>query len=132
MPPLGTYLICGEAGSGLPGAPTMTYSLLVVAATGTVSGHVEISQAVKDGNISVRVTGKLLHSLPPLGTFITLEGTDVYYCPPPALCVVQMKFHAVLSLDGKGNGQASFTYGPHTVDNVPVKGHPCKMVPMPS
>ena len=63
---IGLYLVNGHAGSGLVGAPTLSFSLLVNAVTGDVTGHAQQTQAVappgdviKIGNVTghVRYTG---------------------------------------------------------------------------
>jgi Domain of unknown function (DUF1842) len=43
---IGLYLVHGHAGSGNPGAPTLSFSLLVNAVTGDVTGHAQQTQAV--------------------------------------------------------------------------------------
>jgi hypothetical protein len=131
MPPIGTTQMCGEAGTGAPGAPRMTYCLLIAASTNNVTGHVVVTQAVQGSNsdIPVMVTGKLRYSLPPLGTVITLEGTYVYTLPPPAIGSFREEFTAALFLSEKGDGQGNFTYGGHDVGNVPVKRQDCKQEP---
>jgi hypothetical protein len=129
--PIGGYLTCGTVGTGLIGAPTMTYKLLVpIAGTGPVSGQVQITQPVHPP-VTIWIEGlhgSIHHFLPPFGTVVKLEGTYLHSLPPPAIGEIVLHFSAILNVNVKGGmwtGYGSFTYGGHTVDNAKVKGHPC-------
>jgi hypothetical protein len=126
--PIDTYFVKGEAGDiGMPGAPILHFSLLVVVGSGLVSGHVKITQALPPphGAIALPVSGHI-HALglPPAHNVVTLEGTYLQSFLPPAIGSILEHFSSVFSVNGEWNGHGSFTYGGHTVANVPVKKLP--------
>jgi hypothetical protein len=126
--PIDTYHVQGEAGHiGTPGAPILDFSLLVVVPSGLVSGHVDIRQALPPphGHISLPVTGHI-HSLglPPAHNVVVLTGTYLVSFPPPAIGSILEHFNATFSVNSDWNGHGSFTYGGHSVSNVPVKKTP--------
>ncbi len=123
------YLVKGQAGNvGTPGAPVLSFALVVIAATGRANGHVEITQALPPpfGSIKVNnVTGQIHKlGLPPAQMVVALEGTYWQSFPPPAIGEIQQHFRAALTVDDSWNGFGSFDYGGHTVSNVPVKKLP--------
>ena len=128
MPVIDVYRACGEVGNvGTPGAPILSYSLLVVAGSGLASGHVTITQAVSPPlHIAVQVTGHV-HALGPTHRVVTLEGTYSYSLPPPIILTILEHFSATLLVNEHWDGHGTFTYGAageHNVDG-PVKSHPC-------
>lgn len=116
------YLAKGTIGNvGMLGAPIAHFSLVVVAATGKVSGVVEITQAIDKAPIHVDVTG----SLRPTGygkvtKIVNLKGQYVVSVPPPAIGSYLEEFSAYLDIDNSWNGTGGFTYGQTVIDNVPV------------
>jgi Domain of unknown function (DUF1842) len=128
MPAIDVYRACGEVGHvGTPGAPIMTYSLLVVAGSGLASGHVTLKQAVNPPlDVTFQVTGNV-HALGPNHRVVTLTGTYTYNLPPPIILSILEHFNATLLVDAHWDGHGTFTYGApgeHTVSG-PVKSHPC-------
>ncbi|MBS1522842.1 MAG: DUF1842 domain-containing protein [Bacteroidetes bacterium] len=124
---IGAYLVNGTAGNvGMPGAPIMHFSLVVVPSANSVSGTVEITQAIPPPNSQIvirNVTGSI-HELvfgPNVTYVIALEGVYYHTLTPPAIGTIQEKFEAHLAVDGQWNGKGSFSYGNRHVDNVPVK-----------
>jgi hypothetical protein len=127
---LDLYHVKGEAGKvGTPGAPILSFQLLVNAVSGKITGHAEITHGglpPPNEPISIsNLTGHLSQlGEPPNHHVVTLKGTYVQSFPPPAIGEILEHFHATLSVDGHWNGHGSFTYGGHTVNNVPVKKLP--------
>jgi len=129
MSKLGTYLVNGEAGNPqMAGAPMLHFSLLVVSATGKVSGHAMITQAVAppygERNINditgqVRATG-----LGPITKIVNLQGTYFDPLPPPAIGIIEIPFEASFAVDNEWNGKGSFSCGTTTVEDVPVRNTP--------
>jgi Domain of unknown function (DUF1842) len=129
MPAIDVYRACGEVGHvGTPGAPIMTFSLLVVVPSGLVSGHVTLKQEVNPPlDVTFPVTGNV-HALGPNLRVVTLTGTYTYTLPPPIILSILEHFTATLLVDPHWDGHGTFTYGApgeHVVPNVPVKSHPC-------
>jgi hypothetical protein len=125
---LAVYLIQGSAGNvGMPGAPILTFSLLVNAATGKISGHASITQAVAppNGNIQIsNVTGqvrKLGFGSGSITQLVSLEGTYEQAGPPPTEYIVLRQFRAHFATDAQWNGNGGFEYGSNHVEGVPVK-----------
>lgn len=123
----GAYLVHGTVGNtGMPGAPVMHFSLVVVPSANTVSGTVEITQAIPPPNSQIvirNVTGSI-HELvfgPDVTYAVALEGVYYYTLQPPAIGTIQEKFEAHLVVDRQWNGRGSFVYGNRRIDNVPVK-----------
>jgi hypothetical protein len=124
MTKLGTYLVNGTAGNqGMPGAPILHFSLVVVAATGKVSGHAMISQAISpNGEKQINnVTGQVRASgLGPITKLVALQGTYVEYFPPPAIGQVDVPFQAHFAIDDAWTGKGGFSCGSTEAENVPV------------
>lgn len=121
---IGAYLVNGTIGNvGMPGAPIMHFSLVVVPSTNSVSGTVEITQAILGGDIVVRnVTGTIRAT--GYGTVtqvVALEGQYVQSVPPPAIGSYLADFSAHMAIDNNWNGKGGFTYGNHNVENVDVR-----------
>ncbi len=121
----GAYLVNGIMGNLMPGAPVMHFSLVVVPSANSVSGTVEITQALPPpyGSIVIhnvkgviRATGfgKVTH-------VVALEGEYVVSFPPPAIGEYIAKFSAHMAIDNNWDGKGGFSYGNHNVENVPVK-----------
>ena len=123
---IGAYLARGTVGNvGMPGAPIMHYSLVVVPSTGSVSGTVEITQAIAGPGARVvvpNVHGVIRKTgLGAVTQIVALQGQYVVSVPPPAIGSYLANFSAHLAIDDSWNGRGGFTYDNHTVDNVPVK-----------
>jgi hypothetical protein len=126
MPIVGAYFVKLEVGHvGTPGAPILHLALVVNAPTGAIGGTAEITQAIAppNGEIEIpHVTGQIRHlGLGHDTIIVTLSGQYIVSVPPPAIGSYLAKFEAVLHVDKSWKGTGSFTYGGHTVDNVPVK-----------
>jgi hypothetical protein len=121
---IGAYLVNGTMGNvGMPGAPIMHFSLVVVPSANSVSGTVEITQAVAGGTIvvknvkgSIRATG-----YGSVTQVVSLEGQYVQSVPPPAIGSYLADFSAHMAIDNNWNGKGGFSYGNHDVENVDVK-----------
>lgn len=56
----GAYLAKGSIGNvGMPGAPIVHFSLVVVPSQNSVNGAVQITQATQNGNYQGQVSGKI-------------------------------------------------------------------------
>ena len=123
------YRACGTIGNeGTPGAPVVHYSLLADPKRNTVTGTVQITQAIQGANsdITVDVTGTIKeYDLPIVANVVTISGKYTHACPPPQECIEQREFSANMFLDGSWNGQGGFTYGNDQINKVPVKSTPC-------
>jgi hypothetical protein len=122
---MGTYLVNGEAGnSGMAGAPTLRYSLVVVADTGKVSGMATISQALgtesekRINNITGEVFATGFNDVTKL---VAIKGTYVYFLPPPAIGVVETPFEAILAVNNAWAGVGGFRCGAVKAENVKVR-----------
>ncbi len=115
----GAYLANGTIGNvGMPGAPVVHFSLIVVPSQHNVSGTVHITQAVESGYYSGSVSGKIYAT--GLGKYtqvVSLRGMIHPNGPMP----YEVKFEAHMSIDGSWNGTGGFSYGNEHVENVPVK-----------
>ena len=127
----GAYLVCGEAGNvGMPGAPILHFSLVVVAATGKVSGHATITQAIAPpyGKKQIdNVTGQIFGTglTPPLAKLVSLTGTYLEPFPPPAIGSYNVPFEAHFALSDAWNGVGGFICGQTVIENVSVKTVDC-------
>ena len=124
--PMALYLLGLEVGNvGMPAAPILHFQGTVNAPTGKINGQAEITQSVAGphGEIEIHnVTGQIRHlGLGHDKRVVTLEGTYVVSFPPPAIGEYLAKFSAFLVVDASWNGTGEFTYGGHTVKDVPVK-----------
>lgn len=123
---IGAYIVNGTVGNiGMPGAPIMHFSLVVVPSVNSVSGTVVISQAIAppNGEIIIKhVTGSIRST--GFGTVtkvVSLEGVYLKSVSPPAIGTYQEKFAANLAIDDKWNGKGGFSYGNTDIENAPVK-----------
>lgn len=124
---LDTYQVKLLVGNeNMAGAPLLHLALLVEAETGRIVGRATITQAIAPPNDTIvigNVTG-VIHSmgLPPAHRVVSLQGTYPYVLPPPAIGTVLEEFSATLLIEQNNwNGEGSFSYGGHEVENVPVK-----------
>ena len=122
-----TYLANVLVGNeGMPGAPLLHVAALVVVATGLISGHAHITQAIappNDDHHVNNITGRI-RALSFGGGLrvVTLQGTYLQSFTPPAIGEIIEQFSAVLILKPDAwDGVGSFTYGTNQVDDVPVK-----------
>jgi len=117
---IGAYNVKGTLGNlDLLGAPIMHFNLVVVPSENTVSGSVEIIQAIAPpyGQISIqnlkgqiRATGYgNIEQIVALEGDYTIGASDVLY-----------SFKASMNLKMNWEGSGTFTYGEQTVENVPV------------
>ncbi|WP_442266692.1 DUF1842 domain-containing protein [Tenacibaculum sp. ZS6-P6] len=118
-----SYLAKGTIGNvGMPGAPIAQYSLVVSTEQETVSGIVEITQAIDSPTIKVNVAGRLRHTgYGNITQIIDLKGEYVVSMTPPAIGSYLEKFEAYLDVDNDWNGTGGFSFGFQKVNNVPVK-----------
>lgn len=122
---IGAYLVNGTMGNvGMPGAPIMHFSLVVVPSTNSISGTVEITQAISTGgNIIVRnVTGTIRATgYGSVTHVVSLEGEYVQSVPPPAIGSYLAEFSAHMAIDNNWNGKGGFSFANHDIENVDVK-----------
>jgi len=117
------YLAKGTIGNiGLPGAPVAHFSLVVSPSRNTVSGIVEITQAIDRPSIKVNVAGTIRATgYGKVTKIVNLSGEYVVSVPPPAIGSYLEKFTAYMDIDNSWNGIGGFTYGSHEINDVPVK-----------
>ena len=117
------YLVKGTIGNvGMPGAPIAHFSLVVNSASGTVSGMVEINQAIDRAPIEVRVTGNVRATgYGEVTKIVSLSGEYVVSVPPPAIGSYLQKFNAHMDINNAWNGTGGFSFGNQNIENVPVK-----------
>ncbi|MHA3789464.1 DUF1842 domain-containing protein [Flavobacterium hauense] len=122
---IGAYLVNGTMGNvGMPGAPIVHFSLVVVPSANSVSGTVEITQAIgSSGNIVVRnVKGSIRSTgYGSVTQVVSLEGQYVQSVPPPAIGSYLADFSAHMAIDNNWNGKGGFSYANHDIENVDVK-----------
>ena len=123
---LGLYLANGVAGNvGKPGAPLFHFSLAVDEASGSVTGHGKITQAVAPpfGDISIAINhGRIFHtSVKPQKKIVTLTGNGLVSFPPPAIGSYLVPFDAVLIIDDTWHGVGGWIFGKDHINDVPVK-----------
>ncbi|MEL1242725.1 DUF1842 domain-containing protein [Flavobacterium sp. DGU11] len=122
---IGAYLVNGTMGNvGMPGAPIMHFSLVVVPSTNSVSGTVEITQALAPpmGDIVIRNVSGVIRAtgFGNVTKIVALEGQYVQSVPPPAIGSFLADFSAHMAIDNNWNGKGGFSYGGHDVEDVPV------------
>jgi hypothetical protein len=123
---VGLYLVNGTAGNiGLPGAPVLRFSLLVNAATGTVSGQARQTQAIPGplGDVLIgNVTGQIRYTgLGQYTKIVSLTGSTVISVPPPAIGSYLAPFSAHFAIDDAWTGVGGWTLGDRSVDDIPVQ-----------
>ena len=122
---VGAYLVNGTMGNlGMPGAPIMHVSLIVVPNAHSVTGTVTITQALAppNGEIIVRnVTGVIRKTgLGKVTQIVALEGEYTVSVPPPAIGTYLAKFSAHMAIDNNWEGRGGFSYGNNHIEDVPV------------
>lgn len=127
-PLIGLFQLNLVSTTGLLGAPTFHLGLLVNPSGETVTGLVNITQAIdpklSGSNVNVNVTGTYQELVFGAQTtkVIVLNGEYVYSVPPPAIGSFLCKFNAVIHLDEDWNGTGSYTWGfNQKAANVPTK-----------
>ncbi len=123
---LDLYRVTGAAGNvTTPGAPILSFDLLVNSSTGHVSGHAQITQVVAPpmidiqvNNVSGRVRTLVFGGQVTLS--VVLQGTYLHAAPPPMNYIVLEQFAAQFSLTEQWDGRGSFEYGSTVIDDVPV------------
>lgn len=120
---VGAYLTKGTIGNvGMPGAPIAHFSLVVSPVSNSVSGMVEITQAINRPSIKVNVTGSVRATgYGKVTKIVSLKGQYVVSVPPPAIGSYLENFTAYLDIDNSWNGTGGFTYGNNEINDVPVK-----------
>jgi len=123
---VGAYLAKGIAGNTtMAGAPLMHFSLVVVPNTNSVSGSVEITQAIAPPHNSIvvkNVTGVIRSTgLGQVTKIVSMQGEYLQGVTPPQIGLYLGKFSANLAIDNNWNGSGGFSYDNHDIDNVPVK-----------
>jgi hypothetical protein len=113
------YLVNGTAGNvGLPGAPIMHFSLVAVPSANSVSGTMEITQAINSVNRQIivkNVTSVIrLVGYGKVTQIVAIEGSYYQSFPPPAIGSMEQKFSANLAIDNNWTGSGGFDYA----DNV--------------
>lgn len=118
-PMAGAYLANGTIGNvGLPGAPIVHFALVVVPGQHSVSGSVQITQAVENGNYRGRVEGTIYAT--GYGNYtqvVAVRGLISPIGPMP----LEIPFEAYLAIDNSWNGVGGFNYGSVHLADVPVK-----------
>ena len=114
----GAYLAQGTIGNvGMPGAPIVHFSFVVVPSQHKVSGSVQVTQATQNGNYSGQVTGTLYATgFGNVTQVVALSGSIHSDGDMP----IEIPFEAHLAIDGSWNGTGGFTYANLHVENVPV------------
>ena len=114
----GAYLAKGTIGNvGLPGAPIVHFSLVVVPSQHKVSGTVHITQAVQGGNYNGQVSGTIYATgLGKTTQVVCLRGSVYPSEPAP----IEIPFDCHMSIDNTWNGIGGFNYANVHVENVPV------------
>ncbi len=117
------YLLAGNLST--PGAPMLQLALGFNPDTGTLNGEAVITQAVPppNGHIVVRHVAGTAHLLGygPAVQVLAIQGEFNVPLPPPAIGILTEKFQCVFVTDLAWHGHGTFTYGNHTVKNVPIE-----------
>lgn len=116
------YLTKGTIGNvGMPGAPIVHFSLVVSPEQHTVSGIVEIAQAIDKPSIKLNVAGNIRYTgYGDVTKIVNLSGEYVVSVQPPAIGSYLEKFTAYLDVNNEWNGIGGFTYGNQKINDVPV------------
>lgn len=114
----GAYLAQGTIGNvGMPGAPVVHFSFVVVPSQHKVNGSVQITQATQNGNYSGQVTGTLYATgFGNVTQVVAVSGSIHSDGDMP----IEIPFQAHLAIDGSWDGTGGFTYANTHVENVPV------------
>jgi Domain of unknown function (DUF1842) len=123
-PLAGLYPVKGILGNvGVPGAPICHFNLLVYPSGHTVSGIVNITQAIAgpESHITVQVHGKIYATgLGKVTQVVSLQGQYGVSFPPPAIGTYLASFEAHMAIDNDWNGKGGFEYGGKHIEDVPV------------
>lgn len=114
----GAYLAQGTIGNlGMPGAPIVHFSFVVVPFQHAVNGSVQVTQATQNGNYSGQVTGTLYATgFGNVTQVVAVRGMIHSDGDMP----IEIPFEAHLAIDGSWNGTGGFAYANTHVENVPV------------
>lgn len=114
----GAYLAQGTIGNiGMPGAPIVHFSFVVVPSQHQVTGSVQITQATQNGNYSGQVTGTLYATgFGNVTQVVAVSGSIHSDGDMP----IEIPFQAHLAIDASWDGTGGFTYANTHVENVPV------------
>lgn len=112
------YFVRGTIGnSGTPGAPIVHFALVVTPGSHQITGNVQITQAVQNGNYSGRVKGTLYATgFDQVTQVVTLTGSISPDGPMP----LELPFEAHMAINGEWNGTGGFNYAGVHIANVPV------------
>lgn len=114
----GAYLAQGTIGNvGMPGAPVVHFSFVVVPSQHKVTGSVQVTQATQNGNYSGQVTGTLYAT--GFGNVTQVVGVTGSIHSDGDM-PIEIPFEAHLAIDGSWNGTGGFAYANTHVENVPV------------
>ncbi|WP_329805466.1 DUF1842 domain-containing protein [Flavobacterium facile] len=114
----GAYLAQGTIGNvGMPGAPVVHFSFVVVPSQHKVTGSVQVMQATQNGNYSGQVTGTLYAT--GFGNVTQVVGVTGSIHSDGDM-PIEIPFEAHLAIDGSWNGTGGFAYANTHVENVPV------------
>ena len=122
---IGAYLVNGTMGNkGMPGAPIMHFSLVVVPSSNSISGTVEITQAIAppSGTILIKNVKGTIRStgFGKVTKIVSLEGQYVQSVLPPAIGSFLAEFSAHMAIDDNWNGRGGFSYANHDIEDVEV------------
>jgi hypothetical protein len=115
----GAYLAKGIIGNtGTPGAPVVQFALVVVPGNHKVSGSVQVTQAVQNGNYQGQVQGTIYATgFGEVTQVVAFQGSIHPDGPQP----IEIPFEAHLSIGADWRGKGGFSYANVHVENVPVK-----------
>ncbi len=115
---VGSYLAKGTIGNvGMPGAPIVHFALVVTPGTHKVTGNVNVTQAVLNGNYSGQVHGTIFATgLGEVTQVVALTGMVSGGGTMP----IEIPFEANLSINGEWKGTGGFSYSNTHVESVPV------------
>ncbi len=114
----GAYLAQGTIGNaGMPGAPIVHFSFVVVPSQHKVTGSVHVTQAIQNGNYSGQVTGTIYATgFGSVTQVVAVKGMIHSDGDMP----IEIPFEAHLAIDGSWNGTGGFAYANTHIENVPV------------
>ncbi len=123
---MGAYLIKGTMGTDRMGAARMNFTLVVVPSNESITGEVEITQAISGPNAILRfpVTGEIKATgLGDKTQAVSLSGKHPY-AAESGVGLMLLPFTANMSIDNKWNGTGSCQYGINgekKIENATVK-----------
>lgn len=114
----GAYLAQGTIGNvGMPGAPIVHFSFVVVPSQHKVNGSVQVTQAIQNGNYNGQVSGTLYAT--GFGTVTQIVAVRGFIHTDGDM-PIEIPFEAHLAIDGSWNGTGGFSYANTHVESVPV------------